>query len=395
MSSPNLRLRAAVLLALLHAAVAAAAAQVVPSLSAGPGTARSGPSTTGAGLVLAPALRRTGARSDVSLGGTLGVLAAGGLTGDLSLRAERRLPRGLGTGRVDGLAVAYADGTRAGRAAAALRRSLGGGRLRPWAEAGAGVASPGERGRALATFGGGAELRVAGGSLSLCAAATSYGYTRVTEREVFHGDTLVPSDVERTEHSARGSYADARLGLRRAIGPAGLDAVAGLRVWSAARPPERWAEAGAAVALGHGAALQLRIGATPGLPEVGMGRARVATVALAYRPRSAPRRPTPTLAENAAFAVRPAGAGRVRLSLAVPGARTVEVKGDFSDWRPLALTPAGEGRWTLDLPLAPGTYRVEVRADGGEWAPPPGAPAVADDFGGTVGIFVVPAPAEG
>jgi hypothetical protein len=391
MSPRGLHLRAAAVLLALLGAPGAVAAQVVPSLSAGPGAARSGPSTTGAGLVLAPSLRRTGALSDVSLGGTLGVLAAGGLTGDVSLRAERRLPLGVGAGRVDGLGVAYADGTRAGRAAAVLRVGLGGGTLHPWAEAGAGVASPGARGRALATLGGGAELHVAGGSLSLTAAATSYGYTRVAEHQVVPVDTLVPVGVERTEHSARGSYAEARLGLSRGLGPASFDAVAGLRVWSAARPPERWAEAGAAVALGHGAALHLRLGATPGLPEVGMGRARVATIALAYRPRSAPRPVAPAAAVGAAFAVRPAGAGRVRLWLAAGSARTVEVKGDFSDWRPLPLAPAGEGRWMLDLPLAPGTYRVEVRTDGGEWAPPAGAPAVADDFGGMVGIFVVPA----
>ena len=73
----------------------------------------------------------------------------------------------------------------------------------------------------------------------------------------------------------------------------------------------------------------------------------------------------------------------------VPSARTVEIMGDFTDWEPRVMTRNGAAfESTLRVPS--GTHRVMMRIDGGEWRAPANTPAVDDDFGGRVGLLVVP-----
>lgn len=69
---------------------------------------------------------------------------------------------------------------------------------------------------------------------------------------------------------------------------------------------------------------------------------------------------------------------------------TVEVMGDFTDWRPVALARDGAGRWRCDARLASGLLRFNVRLDGGAWGVPQGAALGADDFGSGVAVMVVP-----
>ena len=90
-----------------------------------------------------------------------------------------------------------------------------------------------------------------------------------------------------------------------------------------------------------------------------------------------------------------AGASRLvlatahRLAFVGPAADRAEVMGDFTDWQPRPLVPAGERRWALDAALSRGVHQLNVRFDGGEWVVPEGTVAVDDGFGGKVGIFVV------
>jgi hypothetical protein len=46
--------------------------------------------------------------------------------------------------------------------------------------------------------------------------------------------------------------------------------------------------------------------------------------------------------------------------------------------------------FALAVPRTHGLYRIDVRVDGGAWTVPPGLAAVPDDFGGEVGLLVVP-----
>lgn len=73
-----------------------------------------------------------------------------------------------------------------------------------------------------------------------------------------------------------------------------------------------------------------------------------------------------------------------------PTASRVEVVGDFTDWQPVAMTGLPNGEWRIERNIAPGPHRVAIRVDGGPWRVPPNLPRVEDDFGGEVGIVIVP-----
>jgi hypothetical protein len=67
----------------------------------------------------------------------------------------------------------------------------------------------------------------------------------------------------------------------------------------------------------------------------------------------------------------------------------VEVRGDFTDWEPVALQQAGDA-WRFDVPLPSGLRRLNIRVDGGPWTVPAGAGVAHDEFGAVVGTIVVP-----
>jgi hypothetical protein len=70
-------------------------------------------------------------------------------------------------------------------------------------------------------------------------------------------------------------------------------------------------------------------------------------------------------------------------------ATRVEIASDVSGWQPVLLAPAGADTWTVTLSVAPGLHRLNVRLDGGAWLVPGGLATAVDDFGGSVGLFVV------
>jgi hypothetical protein len=139
-------------------------------------------------------------------------------------------------------------------------------------------------------------------------------------------------------------------------------------------------------------ALTGAIGRYPPIVTTGMPGGRYATLSLrlavggggpAAIPADAPSRP------RLAFLARRLGPTRVLIAVTAPDARTVELMGDFTEWRPVALAPAGPDRWEIVLPLRPGVHQANVRFDGGVWQVPPATTPVGDEFGGTVGVFVV------
>lgn len=111
---------------------------------------------------------------------------------------------------------------------------------------------------------------------------------------------------------------------------------------------------------------------------------RLALGARAPSDRSPAKTPTARSAKVPAMVV----VGR-RLSFTWAPARKAEVMGDFTDWKPVLLVPAGAGHWTLPTDLSPGAYHLNVRFDAGPWLVPAGAVAVDDGFGGRVGLVVV------
>jgi hypothetical protein len=102
------------------------------------------------------------------------------------------------------------------------------------------------------------------------------------------------------------------------------------------------------------------------------------------------RRPSTVRAERIRpiVAVRSEG-GQRRIRVVAPGARTVELMADFTDWARVTLGAAHDA-FEGDVALEAGTHRLLVRIDGGAWRPAANTPAVDDDLGGRVGLLVVP-----
>lgn len=100
-------------------------------------------------------------------------------------------------------------------------------------------------------------------------------------------------------------------------------------------------------------------------------------------------RTPPTIQVAAAEVDANGDSTRRTLRVRAPAARQVEVMGDFTDWEPAALTPTGDV-FTGSFVLSPGSHRLMLRIDGGAWRPAANTPAVDDDFGGRVGLLVVP-----
>jgi hypothetical protein len=126
-----------------------------------------------------------------------------------------------------------------------------------------------------------------------------------------------------------------------------------------------------------------RAGAVPG--RYSMVGLRLSYTATGERRESAP----PGDGERI-FTITPASAGSYTIALRSRGAKRAEISGDFTGWQPMALAPARGGWWVVTVRLAPGAYRMNVRIDGGTWRAPPGTTPIADDFGGSAGLVVVP-----
>jgi hypothetical protein len=93
--------------------------------------------------------------------------------------------------------------------------------------------------------------------------------------------------------------------------------------------------------------------------------------------------------ESAPFRIGPAVASGREIVIQAPAAESVELAGDFTDWKPVALRRWGEDSWRALLPVPPGLHRLAIRIDGGEWRAPPGTRAIESEFGGQVAEVVV------
>lgn len=70
-------------------------------------------------------------------------------------------------------------------------------------------------------------------------------------------------------------------------------------------------------------------------------------------------------------------------------AQAPAVIGDFSGWRPVAMTPEGRD-WVARVRVQPGAHHYGFRLADGRIVLPPGIPSVDDGFGGRTGVLVVP-----
>ena len=198
-------------------------------------------------------------------------------------------------------------------------------------------------------------------------------------------------------------HTDVEATVRFANDRADLLAAAGVRtaVSGYDESPDPWASVNATAWLLRTVGITAGIGSYPSDPGQDLPAARYVALGVRVAPRSA-RRPTAVLSADVLSASAPAVAPALTVVDGPGGRRTirfraasvaqrVEIMGDFTDWTPVRMNPAqSPGGWTIELPLSSGVHQVNIRLDGGEWTVPAGLTAVRDEFGGSVGILLVP-----
>jgi len=203
----------------------------------------------------------------------------------------------------------------------------------------------------------------------------------------------IAGGVRYTDIEATLRWADSRVEVTGVLG--GRSAVAGYEDNSAA-----WASVNAVGWILPSVGITVGAGSYPRDPGQDLPAATYLSLGVRYSPGSARRASTVLSADLLATTARDdppaitvsgAAAGRRRISYRVAGARSVEIMGDFTDWTPVAMTPTGRaGTWSVTMPVTSGVHQVNVRIDRGEWTVPAGLTPLRDEFGGSVGLLLVP-----
>jgi hypothetical protein len=202
-------------------------------------------------------------------------------------------------------------------------------------------------------------------------------------------DTLTFGDSGST--GAQRNWNDAEVALHWNAGPLAFRGLIGTRFSTTNQPNETWGQVQGSLALAPEIALIATSGVHPSSAVYGIARARFVEVGFRVAPSMLrrPRLPVGVRPVAAAFIVENGEGGQRTLRIRVPSARTVELSGDFTSWRPVALKHADDDRWETTLSIAPGIHRIVIRVDGDKWSPPPGVSSVSDEFQGVVGVIVV------
>jgi hypothetical protein len=189
------------------------------------------------------------------------------------------------------------------------------------------------------------------------------------------------------------NYTDGELQAQHRVRRLRLRLTGGMRFGATRTGPPQWLWSELELPVWQRVSVVGAGGARPDRPELAQRGGRFALFALRWN--TGPDAP----AEEAQAAARDApatagvvrlGPGRYLLRLLVPGARRVELAGDFDDWRPIAMSRSADGLWEAALQAPAGSYHVNIRVDGGAWQAPAGLPAVPDRFGGAVGLLTLP-----
>ena len=206
------------------------------------------------------------------------------------------------------------------------------------------------------------------------------------------------------------AYSDLRSSARLQRSGVQLDATLGARMFSNGAGHGVYGEGSVLVPLGRSTAVIVAAGRYPTDVITGSIAGRYVSAGfrlgkMGPRPSRPAERPQPGIPRHSSGADGTTGPGEtrlevdshdldepVRLTLYAPGAGTVEISGDFTDWKPVPLQRSTTSRdaWRGSFRIARGIHRINVRRDGGTWMAPGGTTRSADDFGGEVGVFLLP-----
>jgi len=366
--------------ALLLAAAAPCAAQVDASLDAAASVVKYDGYLVSSAVSLSPAVAWQSARTILAARGSF-LLFESGNTSIQGLLSAATWSPALGRFRVEAGgeagASAYAGFARFAHALGRVRLHAMGQRYGAWAGPLAGGLSRGSGSDGVAGASAGAWLRFAGGGVEA-------SWTRLTV-----GDTAFSDVVGRARWRA---------------GAFDMAATAGTRVGSRGGGTGLYGDVSLTARVADWLALVLAGGTYPSDPVRGSIPGRYLAAGVRLAPRAPPRTaviaqvgPTPrsdargpgALVDRARVTVERVD-GVAVLVVRVTGAYRIEVMGDFTDWRAVPLAASGSDRYRYAIALAPGMYRFNLRLDGGPWGVPLGAGRATDEFGGSVGVLVVP-----
>ena len=235
------------------------------------------------------------------------------------------------------------------------------------------------------------------GAVGRAGGATPHGTAHVAAGVMLvHEATTLSGDVKIAH--VRDGYADGNLRLAwRGSTPTAsrsqsftLTAEVGARARGDDQHPV-WASIGANLPLGARAGLVVGYGVSPEDPERATlgSRALTAGIRVAFGRSSS----FTTVALPLGPSIRVVhtdGANGHAIIIRVPNATTIEVMGDFTGWTAVAMTRVSSTEWRGEFFMAPGVHRANIRINNGAWDALPGAPTIADDFGGTTSVLVIP-----
>ncbi|NIP79296.1 MAG: hypothetical protein GWM90_08825, partial [Gemmatimonadetes bacterium] len=190
-------------------------------------------------------------------------------------------------------------------------------------------------------------------------------------------------------------YQDLELDVTVPLGPVAVTGFAGRGFAPVDGQDRHWAFARAVAPFLNRLELVAEAGRDGGLPAIAQGPRDFARLGLRMHltgpDAAAPAPPAPAGDPDGAHLgarARVDGGERPTLRITAPGARSVEVRGDFTGWEPRAMEATGSGRWMFPVPA--GVHRFDLRLDGGDWGVPAGVPVVRDEFtGAPVAVVVV------
>lgn len=346
-----------------------------PTLTVDVGTARMrfADSISATALSLSPSFQVIAPRGSFAASGTMsqlgGASSHSGVIG-ASLATERH---GLLSGEVEGIAggSAHGDGTRTGQLLGLARLHIARGGRGAWLGGGGGSTWDGAW-RSVVRGDAGAWLAKSTSTFALRLSPT------VVDDSIRYADTFLSAYYEMPSWEL-----DASLGVRAGGQLPGL-------------PANRttWGRIGAT----FWASARLGLAASAGSYPVDFAQGYPGNqfISLSVRFRTLVPERVPRSAEAASpeqvrgFQARRLSGDLHRIRVFAPSARAVELSGDFTQWTPIALDSEGRGWWATTVSITSGTHEVNVRVNAGSWQVPPGLIPSKDEFGGAVGVLIVP-----
>jgi len=97
----------------------------------------------------------------------------------------------------------------------------------------------------------------------------------------------------------------------------------------------------------------------------------------------------PDIKSDEVLLQRTEGSGTLTVTISAPAHAVVDLAMSYDDWQPIRMARRGDV-FVHQLALPSGAHRISIRMNGGTWRAPRGLAQVHDDFGGKMGVVIIP-----